>query len=219
MLTLSSPVAGQPSPLLDTTPGHDVLSRGNRESPSVGTVAWPTMTRASLRSLIRDAWGNRFSDWRRFALFLTRNDADAEDLVDEAVVRTLRADPGLKSEGEVHAYIVTAIRNTWFKWSRVRTRRQAILMELRNRPEECASSALHELIEAEQQGHLKEVVSSALEKMQPEIRSAIGLYLLRDPGLTLREIAENQGISVSTAHWRVQTGLRILADELTEFDR
>jgi len=82
------------------------------------------MTRASLRSLLRDAWGNRFSDWRRFALFLTRNDADAEDLVDEAVGRTLRADPSLKSEGEVHAYMVTAIRNTWFRWRPETCRRQ-----------------------------------------------------------------------------------------------
>jgi len=177
------------------------------------------MTRASLRSLLRDAWGNRFSDWRRFALFLTRNDADAEDLVDEAVVRTLRADPSLKSEGEVHAYMVTAIRNTWFRWRRVRTRRQAILMELRNRPEEYASSALHELIEADRQGHLEKVVSSALEKMKPEIRSAIGFYLLEDPGLTLREIAEEQEVSITTAHRRVHSGLRALADELKEFDR
>ena len=55
--------------------------------------------------------------------------------------------------------------------------------------------------------------------MKPEIRSAIGFYLLEDPGLTLREIAEEQEVSVTTAHRRVDGGLRILADELKEFDR
>ena len=177
------------------------------------------MTRTSLRFLLRDAWGSRLPDWRRFALSLTRNDADAEDLIDEAVARTLRADPSLKSEGEVHAYVVTAIRNTWFKWSRVRTRRQAILEELRNRPEGWASSALQELVEAEQRGHLRDVLGSALEKMERKIRSAIGLYLLKDPGLTLEEIAEDQDVSVSTAHRRVHRGLRILAHKLKDFDR
>lgn len=102
------------------------------------------MTRPSLRPLLRIAWLNRFSDWWRYALSLTRNDADAEDLVDEAVVRTLRADPSLNNEGEVHAYVTTAIRNTWFRWARVRASRLAILVELGDRPEDYASSALVE---------------------------------------------------------------------------
>ena len=56
--------------------------------------------------------GTPFLDWRQFALSLTRNDADAEDLVDDAVLRTLRAEPRLKGESEVHAYLLTAIRDT-----------------------------------------------------------------------------------------------------------
>jgi len=43
------------------------------------------MTGVSLRSLLQIAWRNGASDWWRFALSLTRNHADAEDLVDEAV--------------------------------------------------------------------------------------------------------------------------------------
>jgi len=177
------------------------------------------MTRVSLRSLLQVAWRNRASDWWRFARSLTRNHADAEDLVDEAVVRTLKADPHLGSEREVHLYVTKAIRNTWFRWARVRARRLALLVELGHRPEDYASSALQDLVAAEHQGHLEEAMSGALGKMKREIRSALGLYLIGDPGLTLREIAEVQEVSVAAAQRRVQKALRILADELKEFDQ
>ncbi len=177
------------------------------------------MTKKSLRSLLRAAWGKRFSDWRQFALSLTRNDADAEDLVDEAVVRTLRAEPGLRSEKEVHVYILKAIRNTSIKWRRARERRYSLLAELRSQPEEYASSALQELMAAEQQAHIEGAVNEALEKMNPENREAIGLYLIEEPGLTLEAIARCQGVSTTTAHRRVQAALRILFKELQEFDQ
>lgn len=152
------------------------------------------MTSVSLRTLLQIAWRNRVSDWRRFALSLTRNHADAEDLVDEAVVRTLRADPHLRSESEVHAYVTTAICNTWFMWAPVRASRLALLVKLGHRPEDYASSALQDLVAAEHRGRPEEAVGGALEKMKREIRVAFGLYLIGDPGLTLREIAEIQEV-------------------------
>lgn len=49
---------------------------------------------------------------------------------------------------------------------------------------------------------------TALEKMELKTRAAIGLYLLRDSGLMLREIAGVQGVSTATVHGRVQEALR-----------
>jgi RNA polymerase sigma-70 factor (ECF subfamily) len=177
------------------------------------------MTRVSLRKLLRIAWVDRAHDWWRFAASLTKNHADAEDLVDEAILRTLRTKPRLRDEKEVHAYLLTAIRNTWFKWTRARRRRYAVIEKLPPQPEGYSSGALQNLIDAERDDRLEEALGSALQKMEPEIRAAIGLYVLRDPGLTLREIAEAQGTSISTAHSRVQRALRMLASELREFNQ
>ena len=177
------------------------------------------MPKTPLRALLRIAWTNRLSEWWRYARSLTRNDADAEDLVDEAVTRTLLTDPSLANEREVHLYVIAAIRNTWFKWDRVRRRRAEILAELGPRPEELASTVLQDLINAEHRGHLDEALGSALKKMKPKIREAIGLYLVEGPGLKFREVAEAQGVSTTTAHERVQKALRVMAGELKEFDR
>ncbi len=177
------------------------------------------MTGKSLRSLLQVAWRKRFSDWLRFAVSLTQNEADAEDLVDEAVVRTLRAEPDLKSESDVHGYILTAIRNTSNKWARAREQRHSLLLELRNQGQEPASSALQELIEAELQAQIDDAVERALEKMPAENREAFGLYITEDPRLTLKEIAERQKTSRTTAHRRVQAVLRVIADKLEGFDQ
>jgi DNA-directed RNA polymerase specialized sigma24 family protein len=50
--------------------------------------------------------------------------------------------------------------------------------------------------------------------MEPEIRRAGFLYLLADSTLLLRQIAEIQGVSVTTAHDRVRRAARMLAAAL-----
>jgi len=173
-----------------------------------------TVTPASLRDLLLATWLKRSSDWWRFAFTLSRNSADAEDLVDEAVRRTLEVEPRLRSEQDVHRYVRAAIRNEWLHKLRTRKHGKRLHRRLEVEAGPSAGSALDAYLAIESQLRFQAIVDEALEKMEPEVRQAGFLYLLADSTLLLRQIAEIQGVSVTTVHERVRRAARILAAAL-----
>ena len=176
------------------------------------------MTKVSLRNLLLLAWLRWAAEWRRFARSLTRNDADAEDLVNEAITRTLEVDPDLASERDVHRYVLKAMRRIWINVVTQRRRRRKRLRELQRDIELFAPSVWQKFVELERERLLDQVVNDALEKMGPEIAGAYLLYTDEEPPLVLREVAAILEVSTSTAHTRVQEAFRILADALEEFE-
>lgn len=172
------------------------------------------MKRAALRSLLRTAWLHRAAGWRRFALFLTADDADADDLVSEAVTRTLATAPAIRSQRGLDNYILKAIRNTWSNWARSRKHERQLYDRVRREADSGACWPLQTLIEAEREERLQDVVAVALEKMDPEIRQVAVLYVIEKRDLRLADIAKIQDVSVSTAHERAQKALSILGEEL-----
>ena len=48
-----------------------------------------------------------------YARWLTRSDADAEDVVQDAAVRALRFFPSLRND-DARAWLLTIVRNTWY---------------------------------------------------------------------------------------------------------
>ena len=58
-----------------------------------------------------------------YAMVLSRNSADAEDLVQETCLRALRAIDGLRAEGSVKSWLFTILRNIWL--NQLRQRRTA----------------------------------------------------------------------------------------------
>ena len=48
-----------------------------------------------------------------YARWLTKNDADAEDVVQDAYVRALRFFSSLRSD-DARAWLLTIVRNTWY---------------------------------------------------------------------------------------------------------
>jgi len=58
-----------------------------------------------------------------YAMVLSRNSAEAEDLVQETCLRALRAIDGLRAEGGVKSWLFTILRNIWL--NQLRQRRTA----------------------------------------------------------------------------------------------
>ncbi|HEX8892017.1 MAG TPA: sigma-70 family RNA polymerase sigma factor, partial [Terriglobales bacterium] len=58
-----------------------------------------------------------------YAMVLSRNSTDAEDLVQETCLRALRAIDGLRAEGSVKSWLFTILRNIWL--NQLRGRRTA----------------------------------------------------------------------------------------------
>jgi RNA polymerase sigma-70 factor, ECF subfamily len=123
-----------------------------------------------------------------YAIVLSRNSAEAEDLVQEACLRALRAIDGLRSEGSVKSWLFTILRNIWL--NRLRQRRNAPdLIEL-----DADENSVFEPADASQDPHAgyvstieREQVRSAIEQLPLDFREIIILREYEE--LSYQEIA------------------------------
>ena len=174
----------------------------------------------SLLELLSVTWRRRHQDWLRFAVRLTGDINDAEDAVQDGILRTLSANnTELADERSVHRFVCTAIRTAIIDRSRRRRSRSRLLRELAKDTQGHASAALESVvadeIELDAKQRLK-AIEKALATLEPENKEAIQLYYLTEPGMRFRGIAEAQEVSVSTAHERVKRALKQLREGLVE---
>ena len=170
--------------------------------------------------LLEKTWPRRFGSWWRYALSLTGNRADADEVVQEAVFKTLRAGPSLQDEGEAHAYVLTAVRNVALDHIGDRLRSKPI-DEARPPEDLVGDSTLDAALDLEQRAaerRLFKELSKRLLKLPPELRQVLELRVMRETPLKFREIAEIQGISTSTAHYRLGRALRALAEGIEKIE-
>jgi len=171
------------------------------------------MAEEEFRSLLQRTSEGRFAQWKRYALTLTRNEADAEDVVQDAIANTLRLSPDLDSEMRVHHYVRQAIRNTALSLIE-RRRRIDGDVEQDSLPGD-ASSALEIMLASEDEmarRRLTRVIHDKLGELRDEHREVIQHLVIRTPKLKLREVAEMQGVTTPTVHYRLQTALKALLE-------
>lgn len=172
------------------------------------------MAESLLSDIFERTWRTRSSLWKSYALRLTRNPADADDVVLEAATRTLHAQPDLDSEARVHAYVTTAIRHIAFNVVRRRGRETAFDEGKHEVGRDYASSALQLALSGESRQRRRSLgvaLKGELAHLSQERRQVIEWMVLRTPPLKLREVAELQGVATSTVHYRLQRGLEALA--------
>jgi RNA polymerase sigma-70 factor, ECF subfamily len=132
------------------------------------------------------------------AYWLTRQDCDAQDVVQEALLRAYKFIHGFHG-GDGRAWLLTIVRNTSFTWlERNRTRQpvQTFEEEIHSGARVSASPEAP-LLEREDEG----LVRQAIEQLPPEFREAIVLRELE--GLSYKEIAEIAGIPLGTVMSRL----------------
>src|SRR5262245_56314168 len=107
-----------------------------------------------------------------YARWLTRDDADAEDVVQDAFVRAVRFFPSLRDEN-ARAWLFTIVRNTWY--SRASRRAGgAEAVSLDNASHEPTDSALDPEARLLQQ-HTVTRVREALELLPADFREVLVL--------------------------------------------
>jgi RNA polymerase sigma-70 factor, ECF subfamily len=133
-----------------------------------------------------------------YARWLTRNDADAEDVVQDACVRAVRFFPSLRGE-DARAWLFTIVRNTWY--SRVTRRAGATeTLALDDPGDEPADRALDPEARLLQQ-HAVTRVRHALEQLPTDFREV--LVLREIEGLSYKEIAAVAGVPIGTVMSRL----------------
>ena len=132
------------------------------------------------------------------ARWLTRNDADAQDIVQEAYLRALRFFSGFRGD-DARAWLLTIVRNTCYTWFR-RNRSPELSCDF----DEVALARESEGPDPEAVQVLKEqaqLVNDAIEKLPIEFREVVVLRELEE--LSYKEIAVVLGVPIGTVMSRL----------------
>jgi RNA polymerase sigma-70 factor (ECF subfamily) len=149
----------------------------------------------------------------RVALRLSGDPATAEDLVQDAVLKALRAWSSFRPGSNVRAWLVTILRNEFINnWRRAR-----------RAPQQVDGDALPELADhhdPDPEGRffaelVDEEVTAALDALPDEFRDVVVLSDLE--GLPYAEVAEALSIPVGTVKSRLFRGRRILQGLLRRY--
>lgn len=149
----------------------------------------------------------------RLARFLMRgNQADAEDLVQDAIVRAFEAFPRFQAGTNLRAWLFRILRNTYVDLLRKRGR-QAELAELDGEiPEN--SRAVEEFRAEVVRERTGADLEAALAELPAELRLA--LLLVDGEGMRYDEVAEVMGCPAGTVRSRLHRGRRLLRQQLLE---
>ena len=145
------------------------------------------------------------------ARWLTRNDADAEDVVQEAYLRAFKYFSSFHGGGESRGWLLRIVRNTCYTWLR------------QNRKAELSTAYDEEILSVESSDLSPEalllqmadsqLLKRALEELPVEFREVIILRELE--GLSYKEIAEVADIPLGTVMSRLARARKQLQQRLT----
>ena len=143
------------------------------------------------------------------ARWLTRNEADAQDMVQEAYLRALRFFDGFRGT-DARAWLLTIVRNTCYMWLR-----RNKWPEFSGDFDEVALSREAEGPDPETEQVLKaqaQLVNEAIEKLPIEFREVVVLRELEE--LSYKEIGVVLGVPIGTVMSRLARARKRLMSSL-----
>lgn len=144
---------------------------------------------------------------RRFARALARDSADADDLVQAALERALKARDQWMPGTRLDSWMMKIVRNCWIDEMRSRGRR-ARTFAPEEEGEHVGSDGHHDV---ERRIEMRDV-DKAMSSLSAEQREVIALVLVE--GLAYREAAELLDIPIGTLTSRLTRGRQALAEML-----
>jgi RNA polymerase sigma-70 factor (ECF subfamily) len=144
------------------------------------------------------------------ARWLTANDHDAEDVVQEASLRALEFFASFRG-GDGKAWLLAIVRNTCFSWlERNRPRQPTTRFDETMHSNNVGSNPPQALLKSED----RDALAQAIEELPMPFREAI---ILREmEGLSYQEIARICGVAIGTVMSRLARGRTRLYERLAE---
>jgi len=151
------------------------------------------------------------------ALRLTRNRADAEDLVQDTFVKALRFSDRFTPGTNLKAWLYTILHNTW-RNRRRDAARDSVEVDSERVDEAASLPGGPAVLETPERILLRETldadVQAALDEMPDAFREAVWLRDVEE--FSYAEIAEMLGVPIGTVMSRISRGRRLLYDRLQE---
>ncbi len=146
------------------------------------------------------------------ARYLTRNDHDAQDIVQDAYLRALTYFAGFRGSAapEGRAWLLAIVRNTAHTWRR-RHRGDALTTEFDEELHSDAAAGDDPAAALERDG-ARESLRQALDRLRPEFREVIVLRELQ--GLSYKEISDVTAVPVGTVMSRLARARQRLQEAL-----
>ena len=152
------------------------------------------------------------------ARWLTRDESNAEDVVQEACLRALKFLDGFHG-GNGRAWLLAIVRNTYYTWLK---RNKVAMLAVPFDEESFDSGELeasgdrsaNPVDQLLQEKDAKRLVNSALERLPEEFREAVILRELE--GLSYKEIAAIAGIPLGTVMSRLARARKLLLQYLRQ---
>jgi RNA polymerase sigma factor (sigma-70 family) len=144
---------------------------------------------------------------RRFARSLARDAADADDVMQTALERALKARATWQPGTRLDSWMMKIIRNSWIDEVRARTRRGQTFA-----PEEAGAQVASDADDHGGRAGEADAVARAMDALSAEQREAVALVLVE--GLSYKEAAELLDVPVGTLTSRLTRGRHALARSL-----
>ena len=151
----------------------------------------------------------------RYALHMSRNETDAEDLVQDTYLRAYRFFDRFETGTNCKAWLLTILKNTYINTLR-RDKRHRQMVSL----SEMAESGIELLADGDPEDEifgdmLDDDVTAAIDELPDGYRTAV---LLADmQGLSYKEVADRMDCPVGTVMSRLHRGRRLLRERLGDY--
>jgi len=167
------------------------------------------MAAASKPDLFEDLMLPHLDAAYNLARWLTRNDDDARDVVQEAYLRALRFFDGFRG-GDARPWLMAVVRNTASTWRRRGTALAQVSFDEDIHGRTSGAPTIEtEMVKSSDRAHVR----NCLESLPPEFREAMVMRELED--MSYKDIAEVSGAPIGTVMSRLARARRRLQDCLT----
>lgn len=150
-----------------------------------------------------------------FARWLVRNDAAAQDIVQESCLRALKGLPRFRG-GNARAWLLTIVRHESYDWMKGQGRPAVSLDDEDHMPMADSLALAHHDTPEAALGRLQDgrALNAALAALPEGYREVLVLKELEE--MSYREIADVTGIPIGTVMSRLSRGRALLKEKLQE---